>query len=122
MIARYGPPVFQILRGLEGTYNVALMKAENTEHTTKDLIFYFLQIHEIHDVVVANSQRTAGQSGTNLTLLKGLQVPIPPVEKQNEITSVLKSIEKYVASAREAFAEANLLFNTLTQRAFNGEL
>jgi type I restriction enzyme, S subunit len=27
MIGRYGPPVFQILRGLSGTYNVALMKA-----------------------------------------------------------------------------------------------
>ena len=27
MIARYGPPVFQILRGMEGAYNVALMKA-----------------------------------------------------------------------------------------------
>ena len=28
MIGRYGPPIFQILRGLEGAYNVALMKAE----------------------------------------------------------------------------------------------
>ena len=36
MIARYGPPVFQILRGLEGSYNVALMKAAPTEHTTKE--------------------------------------------------------------------------------------
>ena len=27
MIGRYGPPLFQILRGLEGAYNVALMKA-----------------------------------------------------------------------------------------------
>src|SRR5688572_27584092 len=27
MIGRYGPPVFQILRGLSGAYNVALMKA-----------------------------------------------------------------------------------------------
>ena len=27
MIGRYGPPVFQILRGLDGAYNVALMKA-----------------------------------------------------------------------------------------------
>jgi len=27
MIGRYGPPLFQILRGLDGAYNVALMKA-----------------------------------------------------------------------------------------------
>lgn len=28
MIGRYGPPLFQILRGIEGAYNVAIMKAE----------------------------------------------------------------------------------------------
>jgi type I restriction enzyme S subunit len=27
MIGRYGPPLFQILRGIDGAYNVALMKA-----------------------------------------------------------------------------------------------
>ena len=27
MIGRYGPPLFQILRGIEGAYNVALIKA-----------------------------------------------------------------------------------------------
>lgn len=122
MIARYGPPVFQILRGLEGSYNVALMKAENTERTTRDFIFYLLQIPEIHDVVVANSQRTAGQSGTNLTLLKGLEMPIPPIEKQIEITAILKSIENYHATARSYCNAADELFNSLVQTAFKGDL
>lgn len=122
MIARYGPPVFQILRGLEGTYNVALMKAENTERTTKDFIFYLLQIPEIHDVVVANSQRTAGQSGTNLTLLKSLEIPIPPIEKQIEIAAILKSIETYHDTSMKYSEVANELFNSLVQRAFNGNI
>jgi type I restriction enzyme S subunit len=122
MIARYGPPVFQILRGLEGCYNVALMKAENTDRTTKDFIFYLLQIPEIHDVVVANSQRTAGQSGTNLTLLKGLELPIPPIEKQIEIAAILNSIETYRATAQSYCNAAEELFSSLVQRAFKGEL
>lgn len=122
MIARYGPPVFQILRGLEGSYNVALMKAEKTKRTTKDFIYYLLQIPEIHDVVVANSQRTAGQSGTNLTLLKGLEMPIPPIDKQIEITAILKSIETYHATAKSYSESADDLFNALVQRAFRGEL
>ncbi len=122
MIARYGPPVFQILRGLEGSYNVALMKAEKTERTTKDFIYYLLQIPEIHDVVVANSQRTAGQSGTNLTLLKGLEMPIPPIDKQIEITAILKSIETYHTTAKSYSESADDLFNALVQRAFRGEL
>ena len=39
MIGRYGPPVFQILRGIEGAYNVALMKAEpNEDIISKDFL------------------------------------------------------------------------------------
>jgi len=41
MIGRYGPPVFQILRGLEGAYNVALMKAMPDETVlTKDFLYH----------------------------------------------------------------------------------
>ncbi|EKS2086314.1 restriction endonuclease subunit S, partial [Escherichia coli] len=69
MIARYGPPVFQILRGLSGSYNVALMKASPKENIRKGFIFYLLQLPEYHDVVVKNSERTAGQTGVNLELL-----------------------------------------------------
>jgi type I restriction enzyme S subunit len=41
MIARYGPPVFQILRGMSGAYNVALMKAiPNEKLVLKDYWYY----------------------------------------------------------------------------------
>ncbi|MBA3386233.1 MAG: hypothetical protein H0T95_06380 [Chthoniobacterales bacterium] len=36
MIGRYGPPVFQILRGLSGSYNVAFMKALPRGEVLKD--------------------------------------------------------------------------------------
>ncbi|EFO3008406.1 restriction endonuclease subunit S, partial [Escherichia coli] len=75
MIARYGPPVFQILRGLSGSYNVALMKASPKENIRKGFIFYLLQLPEYHDVVVKNSERTAGQTGVNLELLNKFNVP-----------------------------------------------
>lgn len=32
IIGRYGPPLFQIFRGLEGAYNVALLKAIRTKN------------------------------------------------------------------------------------------
>ncbi|NBC80823.1 restriction endonuclease, partial [Enterobacter asburiae] len=85
MIARYGPPVFQILRGLSGSYNVALMKASPKENIRKGFIFYLLQLPEYHDVVVKNSERTAGQTGVNLELLNKFNVPLPPIYYQDEI-------------------------------------
>lgn len=122
MIARYGPPVFQILRGLSGSYNVALMKAEPTPQTTKDFLFHLLQIPEIHGVVVANSTRTAGQSGVNLDLLGNIVIPIPPVDRQVAISQTLQSIEAMSAKAVQFRQDANTLFSSLVQRAFRGEL
>src|SRR5688572_8969805 len=44
MIGRYGPPLFQILKGLKGAYNVALMKAiPNESIVSKDYMFLFLK-------------------------------------------------------------------------------
>ncbi|MFH5028748.1 restriction endonuclease subunit S [Citrobacter freundii complex sp. 2024EL-00237] len=94
MIARYGPPVFQILRGLSGSYNVALMKASPKENIRKGFIFYLLQLPEYHDVVVKNSERTAGQTGVNLELLNKFNVPLPPIYYQDEILARLAKIEK----------------------------
>lgn len=122
MIARYGPPVFQILRGLSGSYNVALMKAQPTDKTTKDFIFYLLQTPAIHDTVVDNSSRTAGQSGVNLDLLNNLDVPIPPISVQQAIGGVMRRVEKTKAVREQAFRESQQLFNCLVQRAFWGEL
>ena len=122
MIARYGPPVFQILRGLEGSYNVALMKAAPTKHTTKDFIFHLLQIPTLHSFVVSNSDRTAGQSGVNLDLLNKYEVPIPPVDHQRRMSKVFAEIDTLRMKSRNAPKVADALFNSLVQRAFRGEL
>ncbi|WP_242045646.1 MULTISPECIES: restriction endonuclease subunit S [unclassified Calothrix] len=59
MIGRYGPPLFQILRGLEGAYNVALMKAiPNEQIISKDFLFYFLQNKKILNYIINPTFRT----------------------------------------------------------------
>jgi len=66
MIGRYGPPIFQILRGLEGAYNVALLKAEPSPKVTKDYLYYFLKQRTLFNFIERLSQRTAGQSGVDM--------------------------------------------------------
>jgi type I restriction enzyme S subunit len=88
MIGRYGPPVFQILRGLTGTYNVALMKAEpKTNAMAKEYLFYLLKESRIHDRVVQESERTAGQSGVRIPLLNSFLVALPPLAEQRRIVT-----------------------------------
>ncbi|APK08448.1 restriction endonuclease subunit S [Escherichia coli] len=116
MIARYGPPVFQILRGLSGSYNVALMKASPKENIRKGFIFYLLQLPEYHDVVVKNSERTAGQTGVNLELLNKFNVPLPPIYYQDEILARLARIEKFKEKIEISLNHLEMQFLSLQKR------
>ncbi|MCA8442771.1 restriction endonuclease subunit S [Escherichia coli] len=116
MIARYGPPVFQILRGLSGSYNVALMKASPKENIRKGFIFYLLQLPEYHDVVVKNSERTAGQTGVNLELLNKFNVPLPPIYYQDEILARLARIEKFKEKIEISLNHLEIHFLSLQKR------
>ena len=94
MIGRYGPPVFQILRGIEGSYNVALMKAEpDSNLLTKDYLFYFLKNPRIQNYIIFLSKRAAGQSGLNKQTIEPYPIPIPNLEEQDSIVSRTKSLE-----------------------------
>jgi type I restriction enzyme S subunit len=122
MIGRYGPPVFQILRGLSGSYNVALMKAVPRDGITKDFVYHLLKEKRLHNFVVANSERTAGQSGVNLELLEKYQAFIPPVEVQREFAKRVSMVDSLKAAMRCSLKEFDILFASLQHRAFAGEL
>jgi type I restriction enzyme S subunit len=108
MIGRYGPPVFQILRGLSGSYNVALMKAAPRDGALKDFIYYLLKERRLNSFVVSNSERTAGQSGVNLQLLESLSAYLPPMELQRKFSGIVHKLRNIsigaAASSEKTFA------------------
>lgn len=90
MVGRYGPPIFQILRGLKGAYNVALMKAEPILGSfDKDYLYYYLSNQDLYNYVNSASDRTAGQSGVNKEHLEKYPVPVVPLAEQQEIVCQL---------------------------------
>ena len=92
MIGRYGPPLFQILRGIEGAYNVALMKAEAIpELIQNDYLYYLLQDGVLLHFLESLSDRTCGQDGVNMYELNNYLILIPPY---NEQTRIIKKIEE----------------------------
>lgn len=105
MIGRYGPPVFQILRGLSGAYNVALMKTAPSEKLDKDFLYFLLQWPEIQRDVIAQSQRSAGQSGVSKEYLEKYVVPLPPISLQRRLSAELNELMPAVARARAAAQE-----------------
>lgn len=126
MIGRYGPPVFQILRGLSGAYNVALMKAEpKTKNLSKEYLFRFLQSPSIQNYIIALSQRAAGQSGVNKTALEEYKIILPSLPEQQRIVSKLdllfEKIDKSIALHQKNMDEANAFMGSVLNDVF-GEL
>jgi type I restriction enzyme S subunit len=128
MIGRYGPPVFQILRGLEGAYNVALMKAEPLDNSILDnnFLFYLLQERNLQNVIINQSQRSAGQSGVDKLFLEKQIVCIPDINTQK---SIVEKIEKYKQKSvilqsciGEQSTYINALPSSILRKAFKGEL
>ena len=122
MIGRYGPPVFQILKGLSGSYNVALIKAVPRENLTKKFVYYLLQEQKLHNFVVANSERTAGQSGVNLELLEKYMAYLPPLQLQQDFSKRVDMVDRLKEASQKSLTELDSLFASLQHRAFRGEL
>lgn len=127
MIGRYGPPLFQILRGIDGAYNVALMKAAPNESLiSKDFLFYFLKNGKILRYINMASNRAAGQIGLNKATLEPYPISFPSVEEQQEIVLKLKGLyletQRLEALYQQKIDALNELKQSLLQKAFAGEL
>lgn len=127
MIGRYGPPIFQILRGLEGAYNVALMKAEPVfNELNKEYLYIFLQNTNLFNYINAGSARTAGQAGVNKKYLEMYPFFIPPIHEQKEIVRLVDQYFAFADTIEKQVAKAQVQVNNLTQsilkKAFSGKL
>lgn len=123
MIGRYGPPVFQILRGISGAYNVALMKAEpKIKELFKEYLFRFLQSPSIQNYIIALSQRSAGQSGVNKEALEQYEIMLPSFEEQKRIVAKLDNlfakIDKAIALHQKNIDEANVFMASVLNDVF----
>jgi type I restriction enzyme S subunit len=107
MIGRYGPPVFQILKGLDGAYNVALMKAKPSVKVDSDYLYYFLKQDKLFRLIDGLSQRTAGQSGIDMDALKGYPMLLPPINEQKRIAAILDKADSIRRKRQQAIQLAD---------------
>lgn len=127
MIGRYGPPLFQILRGIDGAYNVALMKAKpNEELINKDYLYFFLKNRSILQYIINASNRAAGQIGLNKATLEPYPIAFPSKDKQEKIVFCLEESLKKNQHLESIYTKKLTLLAELKQsilhRAFTGEL
>jgi len=117
MIGRYGPPIFQILQGIEGSFNVALMKA-TPKMGNKEFIRQFLKQDCLLEYLEGLSKRTAGQDGIQMDKLKEYPFPMPPIELQEEFEQFIKQTDKSKLEVQKSLEKLELLKKSLMQKYF----
>ena len=118
MIGRYGPPIFQILGGIEGAYNVALMKAVPTAEFNTEFFRNFLKSEKLLHYLESFSQRTAGQDGIQIDKLNAYPCFVPPMELQIQFAAFVEQTDKSKLAIQQSLDKLELLKNSLMQEYF----
>ena len=117
MIGRYGPPIFQILKGIEGSFNVALMKA-TPKMGNREFIRHFLMQDCLLVYLEGLSKRTAGQDGIQMDKLKAYPFPFPPLELQDQFAAFVAQTDQQKLTIQHSLAQLELLKKALMQKYF----
>jgi type I restriction enzyme, S subunit len=86
---------------------------------------YFFQFTKTqrYKAWVNNQQNVVAQPNINAKQYgKELQIPVPPIDLQNQFAERVQAIEEQKVQAQASLAQSEDLFNSLLQRAFKGEL
>lgn len=121
MIGRYGPPIFQILRGIEGAYNVALIKATPKPDVDKSFMFYFLKRDPLLRFIESFQQRTSGQTGIEMDMLKAYPMPLPPLPEQKKIAQILATWDQAITATERLLENSQQRKKGLMQQLLTGK-
>ena len=115
LIGRYGASVGKILTGLEGAYNVAIIKSIPDEtRIIKPYIRRFFEAPNFQSLLFKVCTQRAAQAGFSKEDIVDTEFSLPPLEEQHRIVSILDaSFEKIDAlkkNAEENLKNAKALF------------
>ena len=124
LIGRYGASVGKILTGLDGAYNVALMKViPKNEIVDRDYLYFYL-LSEIFQTNLLNVSDRSAQNGFSKDDISSFPVIIPSLREQQEIVAKLSKVRNNIlelnlvqlkTKAELSLLRKSLLSNALTQ-------
>lgn len=121
MIGRYGPPVFQILRGIKGAYNVALIKVIPHTEIDKNYAYYYLKQEKLFSFIEKLSRRSSGQTGVDLMELRAYPLPLPNKPEQQAIAKALSDVDVLIESLEQLIVKKRHVKQGAMQELLTGK-
>jgi len=76
----------------------------------------------IFQAILEKNATAAAQKNINLEILRGLEVPKPPIANQNEFALVVEKIEALKNRYQHSLVDLEALYGAFSQQAFKGQL
>ncbi|NGT95368.1 restriction endonuclease subunit S [Clostridium perfringens] len=105
---------------IECSCNQAIAYSKLNENLVNTVyVYYCIQIGK---EFYKSQQRGVRQKNLNLSMVKGLEILMPPLEFQNQFADFVKQVDKLKFEMEKSLKELEDNFNSLMQKAFKGEL
>lgn len=80
--------------------------------------FWFMSLQKI----IEKSAPQSAQKNINLEILNILDIPLPPLNLQYQFAAIVEQVEKQKELLKSGLEKLELIYKSLMQKAFNGEL
>ena len=107
----------------EGIINQALLKITLNKNVMNNI--YFMQLfrnEQIQDKLFGFSRGSGIPNFPSMNEVKSMEFLCPPIELQNKFADFVKQVDKLKFEIEKSLKELENNFNSLMQKAFNGEL
>lgn len=124
LIAMYGATVGKLgILGIDAATNQAVCAIFPDESLNRDFLFAYLRTVRTQ---LLHDSFGAAQPNISQTLIKEMEIPIPPLSEQRRIVARIEELTKRVEEAKKVAREALIELDTFTPallaKAFRGEL
>lgn len=113
LIGRYGASIGKILTGLQGAYNVAIIKTEPYEKVLDKKYLYYVLKSEVFQHFILNVGSRAAQAGFNKTDLASFKIPLPSLEEQKAIVAKLDRAQRLIEIDKAMLAKYDQLIQSV---------
>jgi type I restriction enzyme S subunit len=100
--------------------NVALIKFTKT--SVSNIYIKYILDSSYFDYITLRDNRGGTQKFIALGDIRNIPIPLPPLPLQQKFASIVEQVEKLKEKQKQSKEKIDEMFNSLMQKAFNGEL
>ena len=105
---------------IDGCIHDGWLSLENINSNLNKL--YLLKLINIITIYLRKIAPDGTQPNLNTDIMKNLDIPVPPIDLQQEFGNLVQKVEKLKEKQKKSEEDLQNLFNSLMQKAFKGEL